>query len=96
MDPAKQLLSMDGLLERVAGVTALHLKLGYVWKRGQLIPWTLVRLVVFINHWLTKAKLNYIPLELSMACLVWTWRRLRPDSPGTLPLNRHVQLGTSI
>ncbi len=77
-NPDKALfLQIDGCLERGFGVMVYHLRDGYVWKPGTVIPSNQVVPVMFLSRCLTRAEMRYGPSEQEVACLVWAVKKLR-------------------
>jgi hypothetical protein len=77
-NPDKPLfLQVDGCLERGFGVMVYHLRDGYHWEPGSVIPSTQVQPVMFLSRCLTRAELRYGPSEQEVACLVWAVKKLR-------------------
>ncbi|KAL2017178.1 hypothetical protein VTK56DRAFT_2498 [Thermocarpiscus australiensis] len=54
-----------------------HLKDGYEWRPGTIIPSNQVLPVMFLSRCLSKAELRYGPSEQEVACLVWAVKKLR-------------------
>jgi hypothetical protein len=109
LDPKKRLfLQLDGSLQRGFGAVLFHVKDGYIWKEGTLIPPNVVLPICFISKTLTGAESRYGPTELEVAALVWAVKRLKAhigssegsltvftDHSATKPIVERTSLETS-